>query len=114
MKMASFLTTLLDEQFTVFGIKFGIDPLLDFIPGIGNFIGVGISLYLVWIGKQMNIPNEALFKMIRNIILDFLLGIIPILGEFADVAFRSNSKNLAILRTYYPQRIIDGTIVSDS
>ncbi len=91
------LTDLLDNKFDVLGIKFGIDPLLGIIPGLGDVISFALSIYLLLIAVQMSIPNKIVYKMLVNIVLDFLIGLIPILGDFTDFFYKSNARNLDLL-----------------
>jgi hypothetical protein len=91
------IVKLLDEQYSFLGIKFGIDPLLNLFPGLGNLLGVAISIYLFWIAYQKKSEPVVYFKMALNIILDFLMGVIPVLGLIFDLAYKSNVRNLKIL-----------------
>ncbi len=100
LKTASILTKLLDEEFKIFGFKFGLDPLIGLIPGIGDSIAFFLSLYLLWIAVNLNIPNNKKFQMLFNIVFDFLLGLIPFIGDISDFIFKANSRNLKILKDY--------------
>lgn len=97
LRMARILTKLLDNQFSFLGIKFGLDPIMDLIPGLGDIAGAVLSLYLVWIALRMKVPEKHVWKMLRNILIDFLLGLTPFAGSIADVFFKSNVMNLKIL-----------------
>ena len=108
---AASLTKLLDNQFNIFGIKIGLDPLIGLIPGIGDFISVLLSFYMVWIAVQMKLPTDKIGKMIQNIVVDFAVGFIPVLGDFVDVFYKANTKNLEILRAHTSPHIIEGEIV---
>lgn len=95
------LTNLLDARFNVLGFKFGLDPLLSAIPGFGSMIGALTSFYIFWIGWKADIPRELQTKMFINIIIDFLLGTIPVAGIVVDAFFKSNLRNLKILEEYF-------------
>lgn len=99
-KSAQFLVELLDTRFKIFHFKFGIDPIIGLIPGIGDLISFLLSLYIVWVAKQMRIPNEKIAIMLENIVLDLILGIIPIIGDATDLVFKANSKNWEILKQH--------------
>lgn len=103
LKAASAVAHLLDSKFGFGPFKFGLDPILGLIPGIGDFIGFVFSLYLVWIGKKMNLPQNLQNKMVRNLVLDLIIGSVPIIGDLADFVIRSNEKNLKILREHSSQ-----------
>ena len=100
-KAATFLTELLDNKFSFLGIRFGLDPVLDLFPIVGDILTTAISLYLVWIGYQIHVPENKIHEMIGNIILDFIIGLIPFLGAVGDVFYKANSKNLKIIKSYY-------------
>lgn len=110
-KVAERLSKLLDEEFKIFGFKFGLDPIAGFIPVIGDFIPLILSSYIVWIGIQMRLPGNAIFQMIVNVILDFLIGLTPVVGDVSDFVFKSSTKNLAILKKHITRDVIEGEVV---
>ncbi len=109
--MANILTKALDEQFNLLGIKVGVDPLLDLVPGIGSLVGALLSFYVVWIAWTVEVPDDKIAQMIRNIVIDFLIGAVPVVGAFGDIFYKSNRKNLDILKKYAPKNIVEGEIV---
>jgi hypothetical protein len=114
LKTAEILTHLLDKQFSVLGMRFGIDPIVGLIPGIGDLISFCVSLYIIWIALQMRLPRNKISKMTKNIIIDLIIGAVPIVGDFADFVYKANSKNLLILQSHTPVDFIEGEIISDS
>lgn len=98
--LAEKLTDLLENRFSLFGFKFGLDAVMGIIPGIGDALPLVLSLYLVWIGVNLRLPRNKISLMLRNIILDFIIGSIPLVGDIADVLYRSNTKNLHILKSH--------------
>ncbi|EKD99812.1 MAG: hypothetical protein ACD_22C00171G0008 [uncultured bacterium] len=111
-RTATFLANLLDNQFSFFGLRFGLDPILGIIPGGGDMISLLVSLYILWAGIQMNVPQHKLRKMFINIVLDFAIGFVPVLGDIADFTFKSNLMNLEILKKHMEKDIIEGEVVS--
>lgn len=111
-RLAKMIANLLDNRFNVAGFKFGIEPLLGIIPGFGDFIGLVLSLYIVWIGREMKIPADKLQRMIVNVIFDLLIGLFPVIGDLADFVFKANLKNLEILREFEMEGVIEGKIVN--
>lgn len=109
---AKFLARLLDTQFSLGKFRFGLDPLLDFIPGLGDVIALLLSLYIVWIAKQYNVPDREIAVMMRNIMFDFILGLIPIVGYIGDFVYKANIKNLAIIEKYLQQPVLEGEVVT--
>ncbi len=111
LKTATILADLLDNKFKFLGMKIGIDPILGLIPGGGDLVSLILALYIVWIGIKMELPHDKIARMVGNVILDFGVGLIPILGDVADFAFKSNLMNLEILNQHTEKDILEGEIV---
>ena len=96
------LSTLLDTAFIIPGtnIRFGLDALIGLIPGIGDVITAATSLYIVHEARQLGAPAHVILRMVSNIALDGMVGAVPIVGDAFDVIFRSNRRNLALLRAH--------------
>lgn len=107
------LTQVMDLRFNVFGIRFGIDPMLDIIPGFGNMLATATSFYLFWIAYQLRVPTWVYFRMLWNIGIDSAFGIIPYVGIVFDIFFRSNVKNFSLLEKFFDPDILVGEVVSD-
>lgn len=105
------LTRVMDLRFNVFGIRFGIDPMLDVIPGLGNTLATATSVYLLWLGYQLKVPTAVYFRMVWNISVDYLFGAVPFVGIVFDIFFRANVKNFALLETYFDPDILVGEVV---
>jgi hypothetical protein len=89
---------LMDTQFGVPGFRFGLDGIIGLVPGIGDFVGGLISLGLVLRMRQIGVPSECINKMIRNVLIDVIVGGVPILGDGFDFFFKVNERNLRIAR----------------
>lgn len=100
LKNASLLTYLMENLFQIGNFKIGLSSVIDLVPGIGNIIDTGLSLYLVYIALQMKVPFRILIHMIWNISVNFIIGIIPIVGDAAYILRRANTKNLALLKKF--------------
>lgn len=96
----------MDNKFQLFGVKFGVDPILDIIPGFGNIFGVILSSYLFWIAYHLNVPKSVYAKMAKNIGLDFLLGAVPFAGVVFDLLYKANVKNLALLEPFLEEGVV--------
>lgn len=110
-KRAKFFAKLLDSQFEICGVRFGLDPIINLIPWLGDVIGMILSLYILNMAKEMGVSRVDLFKMIGNIIIDFVVGFIPFLGVIFDVAYKANTKNVRILEKYRGKMRIKGKVV---
>lgn len=111
LKIIAAIATLLDSRYKVFNVKFGIDPLLNMIPVLGDAVGVLLGLTIVLIGVRMGLPEKKVLQMVRNIIIDFFIGIVPVVGSLADVFYRSNLKNMQIIFDHFEKRPLKGTII---
>ncbi len=84
------LSAVLDNQF--------VDPLIGFVlPGIGDLVGSLLGLYTVMIAIRRRLSPVIIARMLMNLALDAALGIVPLLGDAADMMFKANLKNLALL-----------------
>lgn len=101
----------MDLRFNVFGVRFGIDPLLNIIPGMGNIVAAATSLYLMWIAFQLKVPTAIYMKMLWNIAVDYIFGVVPVIGIVFDVFYRANVKNFKLLETYFTPDIVIGEVV---
>jgi hypothetical protein len=102
LQYAQSLADLLDNKFKILGFRFGLDPLIGLVPGIGDVIGLVLSAYIVWVAVQMKVPQDKIAMMLGNILFDFVIGLIPVLGEIGDFVVKANSKNLEILKRHRP------------
>ncbi|MBW4641797.1 MAG: DUF4112 domain-containing protein [Goleter apudmare HA4340-LM2] len=93
---------LLDNVITIPGTKVGIglDPIIGLIPIGGDFLGVMLSCYIVLEAARLGAPQAILGKMVFNIIIDGLVGAVPVLGDFFDFAWMANINNLKLLEDY--------------
>jgi hypothetical protein len=95
------ISSFLDSKFTgPFGIKFGLDPILGLIPGIGDVVTTLLSLYIIFHAYLMGVGPFVLTRMLVNILLENLVDMIPILGNIFDFVWRANNKNLELLEKY--------------
>ncbi len=105
------LVFLLDMKFTVFGFKFGIDPLFQFIPFVGNNVSTCASLYLFWIAFLYKVPTHVYLTMLSYIGIDYVLGFIPYIGFIGDFVYRSNIRSWELLTKYIDPEVLQGEVV---
>jgi len=79
------------------GIRFGLDPVLGLIPGLGDVAGAALSGYLVLLGARLGAPRAVVARMVLNVGIDAVVGAVPVLGDLFDVAWKANTRNLALL-----------------
>lgn len=83
-----------------YGIKIGLDPIIGLIPGVGDLIGSLFFIITLKYSEKLNVPTSVVYRMALNIVIDFILGLIPILGDFLDFGFKAHKKNTEILMEY--------------
>jgi hypothetical protein len=93
---------LLERSFTIPGTRqqFGLDVILDLIPIGGDVIAAAMGLYMVMEARNLGMPKSAMARMVGNVGFDWLLGLIPFIGAVPDFFFRSNSRNLRIIKKH--------------
>jgi len=87
----------LDRQFSLFGVRFGLDGLLGLVPVLGDAISAAMGLYLILEARRLGARRWTMARMLINWSIDSGLGAIPVVGDIFDIAFRSNTKNLRLL-----------------
>ncbi|MEQ8481096.1 MAG: DUF4112 domain-containing protein [Hoeflea sp.] len=94
------LASLLDARFRLPGtsIRFGIDGIAGLIPGIGDTLTAAPSAWMIWRGHKLGVRRRMLVRMIANSGIDYLIGLVPLVGDIFDVGFKANLRNAAILR----------------
>jgi hypothetical protein len=93
---------LLERMFVIPGTKqtVGLDVILDLIPGVGDIAGAALGAYIVWEGKNVGMSKWQIARMSGNVGFDFLLGLIPWVGAIPDFFFRSNTRNLRMIKRH--------------
>ncbi len=95
-------TRLLDSAARVPGtsFRFGLDPILGLVPGLGDIAGAALGTYVVLTASKLGAPTSLLMRMLANVAIDTVGGTLPVLGDLFDASFKSNSRNLALLERH--------------
>jgi len=103
LEWAEKLTRLMDDQFKVpfINFRFGLDPIISLIPWAGDFVSFLISALITSALIRNGMPFGLIAKMVGNIVLDLLIGSVPVLGGIADFFFKANRKNLQLAKEYF-------------
>lgn len=93
---------LLDSTFRIPGtrIRFGWDPIIGLIPGLGDLATPVFSGLILLHGFRRRIPKVVQLRMLFNVILDAAVGLVPLVGDLWDFAWKANAKNLALLERH--------------
>ena len=81
-------------------VRFGLDAVIGLVPGVGDVAGAAIAGYIVLAAARRGAPPSLLARMLLNIAIDTVLGAVPVLGDVFDVAWRANSRNVALLERH--------------
>jgi hypothetical protein len=108
------LEKILERAFVIPGTKipFGLDSIVGLIPVVGDVVTAVMGAYLVWEARNLGMSKWQLVRMTANVGVDTALGAIPLVGDAFDLVFRSNSKNLRIVKKHLDKhhpgtRVID-------
>jgi hypothetical protein len=93
---------LLERSFTLPGTNqpVGLDAIVGLVPVAGDAIGAVMGLYLVWEARNLGMSRWQMTRMLGNVGIDALVGAIPFVGVIADFLYRSNTRNLRIIRKH--------------
>ncbi len=94
---------MLDTQFRVPGtrLRFGADFLMGLVPGLGDVLSMGFSGLLIVTMAKNGASGMLVVRMLGNVILDTVVGAVPILGNVFDLFYKANYRNLELMRQYY-------------
>jgi hypothetical protein len=105
----------LERSFTIPGINMpvGLDAIVGLVPVLGEIVTTAMGAYIIWEARNLGMPKWKLARMGANVLFDTAIGAIPLVGDAADLVFRSNSKNLRIILKHidkhHPEaRVIEG------
>ncbi|TCM43195.1 uncharacterized protein DUF4112 [Novosphingobium sp. ST904] len=93
--------------------KVGLDAVVGLVPVAGDVVSAVLGMYLVWEARNLGMSKWQLARMTANVGVDTLLGAIPLAGDLFDFMFRSNSRNLKMIRKHIDRhhphaRVIEG------
>lgn len=92
----------MDSKFTLPGtkIKFGLDSLVGLIPGIGDTATLLVSAHIYRHAHSYNLPGHVKLRMLWNIFIDWLIGLIPVVGDLFDIKWKANRRNIELLKKH--------------
>lgn len=105
LKWVESIASLLDDKFRIPGTKFrfGLDPIMNLIPVAGDISGFLVGATLVWVMARHGVSRKVLILMAVNICVDALLGAIPFAGQVFDFYYKSNTRNIKLLKEHYEE-----------
>ena len=96
------LSRVLDGAITIpgTGIRVGLDPIIGLVPVVGDWIGAALSGYIIVQGARLGASGATLMRMTGNLVVDLMVGSVPVLGDIFDLGFRANERNLALISAH--------------
>ncbi len=104
---------LLERLFVIPGINrpVGLDAVIGLVPVVGDIAAAAMGAYIMWEAKNLGMPKWKMARLAGNVGTDWLIGLIPVVGDVTDVFFRSNTRNLRIIRRHLDKHHADTATV---
>lgn len=85
------------------GFRIGVDAILGLIPFAGDMVGVLFSSYIVIRAAKLGVPRSVLLRMVMNVAIEGVVGLVPLLGDVFDAAWKANQRNVSLLARHLEQ-----------
>lgn len=97
------LAHMLDTRWRIPGTnwRFGVDAVASLVPGVGDVATGLISAYMVKKAHDLGAPSHIIARMVGNVVLDTVVGSVPVVGTIFDFAFKANRRNMKLLREHF-------------
>jgi hypothetical protein len=104
---------LLERLIVIPGIKqpIGLDVILDLVPVAGDIAAAALGAYIVWEARNLGMSKWQISRMASNVGIDWLLGLIPFVGAIPDFFFRSNSRNLRMIKRHLDKHHASSAVI---
>jgi hypothetical protein len=103
--VAATIAKLMDSQFQLGPVKFGLDSLIGLVPVAGDAASFVIGMYPIYLARKHRLGALLVSRMFLNLGADFITGAVPVVGDVLDVAFKANLKNLRLLQDAAAKRL---------
>ena len=92
----------LERWFVIPGINrpVGLDAVVGLVPVVGDIAAAALGAYIMWEAKNLGMPKWKMARLAGNVGVDWLIGLIPFVGDVTDFFFRSNTRNLKIIKRH--------------
>jgi hypothetical protein len=97
LRRARWFANWMDTRFSLFGIRFGMDHIVSLIPVAGDTIGVIAGIYPIYLAHRHKLGVAVELGMATNLLIEWLIGLTPLVGDLGDVWFKANVRNLKLL-----------------
>ena len=105
------LSSLMDNRFRIpfTNIRFGFDFMIGLAPGIGDIFSLAISGILIVGMVRHGASGKVLLLMLGNVLLDMIVGSVPLLGDIFDLSYRANRRNFELFRAHHNEDRFEGS-----
>lgn len=94
------LSKSLDTKWNVMGVNVGWDTVIGLIPGIGDTVTSCISAYIVREAHLLGVPFLTKCRMVWNIVIDWIVGLVPVIGDLLDIGWKANRRNVKLIMAH--------------
>lgn len=107
LERARALARLFDSSFRMPGTRwrFGWDFVIGLIPGLGDLVSAAISVYIIKLAGDLAIPRRIRLRMWLNVLIDLLVGSVPLAGDLFDAGFKANLRNVALVEKHFERSV---------
>jgi Domain of unknown function (DUF4112) len=103
----------MDARFSIAGIRFGFDGLIGLVPAVGDTVTALVSLYPLSVARRHRLGGWVQAKILGNIAVDWVVGLVPLVGDLFDVGYKANTRNLKVIERAAERRglvppVVDG------
>lgn len=97
-----YLSNIWDNALSVPGTKLrvGLESIIGLLPFGGDAIGLLLSCYILFHAIQFKLPKTILLRMVANILIDAVGGVVPVFGDLFDTAWKANTRNVDLLEAH--------------
>lgn len=96
-EQAKWLANLMDAQFNVAGVRFGLDAVMGVLPVLGDTIALVVGMYPIHLARKHKLGRRVEWRMWANLAIDYFGGLVPLVGDLFDVTYKANLKNVELL-----------------
>lgn len=97
--LARRLALLMDSQFQIGPVRFGLDSIVGLVPVVGDVVTMLVGVYPIYLARKHGLGRAVIARMWANLAIDFAGGLVPVVGDICDVLLKANLKNLKLLES---------------
>jgi Domain of unknown function (DUF4112) len=97
LQRARLLANWLDARFSIMGIRFGLEGIVGLIPVVGDTLGMLAGAYPIYVAHRHRLGRAVEAQMAANLLIEWGIGVVPFIGDAADIWFKANLRNLKLL-----------------